>query len=114
MADGSSETDAVAIYSTYPDVETAEAIGAGLVEEGLAACVNILPAMRSIYRWQGAIEADDEVVAIVKSQRGRADEIVAAIEKRHPYDTPAIVVFPIVAGSRRYLDWIVAETVPAT
>lgn len=102
--------EAVAVYSTYPDIETAEAIGGDLVERGLAACVNILPQMRSIYRWQGAIEEDEEVVAIVKTQRSRVAEVVAAIEARHPYDTPAIVVFAIVAGSAPYLDWIASET----
>ena len=88
----------------------AESIGGELVEAGLAACVNILPGMRSIYRWQGKIENDDEVVAIFKSQASRADELIAAIEDRHPYDTPAIVVLPITKGSASYLNWIVAET----
>ena len=88
----------------------AESIGGELVEAGLAACVNILPGMRSIYRWQGKIENDDEVVAIFKSQASRADELIAAIEVRHPYDTPAIVVLPITKGSASYLNWIVAET----
>lgn len=110
MNDASASTEAVIIYSTFPDLDTAEAIGSGLVESGLAACVNILPTMRSIYRWQGSIKTDDEVVAIVKSERSRIEAIVAAIETAHPYDTPAIVVLPVVAGSDDYLDWIAAET----
>ncbi len=100
----------IAVYSTFPDLAMAESIGGELVEAGLAACVNILPGMRSIYRWQGKIENDDEVVAIFKSQASRADELIAAIEVRHPYDTPAIVVLPITKGSASYLNWIVAET----
>lgn len=113
MTDASAATEAVIVYSTFPDLETAEAIGSELVESGLAACVNILPVMRSIYRWRGSIETDDEVVMLVKSQRSRNDAIVAAIEAAHPYDTPAIVVLPIISGSRRYLDWIAAESVPS-
>lgn len=102
--------EAVAIYSTFPDTETAEAIGGELVESGLVACVNILPAMRSIYRWQGTVEADEEAVAIIKTQRSRTEAVVAAIEARHPYATPAIIVLPVIGGSLRYLDWIAAET----
>ncbi|MCW5696905.1 MAG: divalent-cation tolerance protein CutA [Bauldia sp.] len=104
------ENEPVAIYVTFPDMATAEAIGGAVVEEGLAACINILPQMRSIYRWKGAISRDDEVVGIMKTRRARVEAIVAAIEARHPYETPAIVVLPIVGGSRGYLDWIVAET----
>lgn len=102
--------DLVAIYATFPDIETAEATGSELVEMRLAACANILPAMRSIYRWNGAIERDDEVVAIVKTRRALVDAVTAAIVARHPYDTPAVVAFPIVAGAEAYLDWVRAET----
>jgi periplasmic divalent cation tolerance protein len=107
----SAEPDAaIAVYATFPDFATAEATGRRVVEKGLAACVNLLPSMRSIYRWQGAIEEADEVVAIFKSRAGRAEVLIAALEEAHPYDTPAIVVLPIEKGSRRYLDWILAET----
>lgn len=108
--DDTSDGAAVAIYVTFPDMATAEMIGGAVVEEGLAACINILPQMRSIYRWKGAIARDDEVVGILKTQRVRVPAIIAAIEARHPYETPAIVVLPIVGGSQRYLDWIAAET----
>ncbi len=104
------ETDAVAVYATFPDMAVAEAIGTSLVEEGLAACVNLTPGMISIYRWRGALERATEVVAIIKSRRAKVDDLIAAIEARHPYDTPAIVVLPIEKGSRRYLDWIAAAT----
>lgn len=106
-----SEADAaIALYATFPDFATAETIGRTVVENGLAACVNLIPGMRSIYRWQGAIENAEEVVAIFKSRAGRTEALIAALEAAHPYDTPAIVVLPIEGGSGRYLDWIRAET----
>lgn len=101
---------AVSVYVTFPDLAAAESIGAAAVEARLAACVNILPGMRSIYRWQGATEVADEVVAFFKTRADLAERLCAVIAARHPYDTPAIVVLPIVGGSGRYIDWIVAET----
>jgi len=101
---------AVAIYTTFPDIAFAKAVGRDLVAAGDAACANILPKMHSIYRWNGQVEEADEVVLILKTQRNRVDHLIAEIERRHPYETPAIVVLPIADGSQRYLDWIVAET----
>lgn len=101
---------AVAIYATFPDAATARAIGRDLVTDGVAACVNIWPSMRSIYRWNGQVEEADEVVVIMKTQQARVEQLFAEIEQRHPYDTPAIVVLPIAQGSKAYLDWIIAET----
>lgn len=101
---------AVSVYAAFPDMETAEAIGESLVRDRLAACANLIPGMRSIYRWEGRIERGEEVVAFIKTTAARAEAVIAAIEARHPYDTPAIVVLPIGQGSRRYLDWIAAET----
>jgi periplasmic divalent cation tolerance protein len=100
----------VSVYATFPDMASAEAIASALVESGLAACANLVPGMRSIFRWKGQIERTEEVVAFVKTTEALADDVIAAIEARHPYDTPAIVVLPIASGSRRYLDWIADET----
>lgn len=99
----------VVVYATFPDFTTADTIGRSLVEGGLAACVNLIPGMRSIYRWQGSVEDADEVVAIIKTTRDGAIAVTAAIEVGHPHDTPAVVVLPVVAGSSRYVDWIRAE-----
>ena len=107
---GETDSSAVSIYATFPNMTIAEEIGTALVEGGLAACVNLIPGMRSIYRWKGAIERAEEVVAFIKTRPARAPAVIAAIVAKHPYDTPAIVVFPISQGSRRYLDWIAAET----
>jgi periplasmic divalent cation tolerance protein len=101
---------AVLIYATYPDPETAEAGGRALVETGLAACVNILPGMVSIYRWKGAVERSGECVMIIKTRAVLADAVIAAAKVRHPYTTPAFVILPVEGGSADYLDWIVAST----
>jgi periplasmic divalent cation tolerance protein len=101
---------AVLVYVTYPDVEAAERTGAALVESGLAACVNILPGMVSIYVWEGARQRDAEAVMIVKTRAALADRVVAETLQRHPYDTPAVLVLPVEGGSPRYLDWIFGQT----
>ena len=104
------ERAVVALYATFPDLGTAERVGTALVERGLVACVNLIPGMRSIYRWRGAVERADEIVMIGKTRKALARDAITAIEAAHPYDTPAIVVLPLDEGSRRYLDWIIAET----
>ncbi len=101
---------AVALYVTCPTPEVAEAIAMRLVESRLAGSVNIIPGARSLYWWKGRIERADEVVLIAKTMADRVDDAIAAIVALHPYDTPGIVAFDIVAGSRRYLDWLAEET----
>jgi periplasmic divalent cation tolerance protein len=102
-------TGAIALYVTCPTMAVADAIAMRLVEDRLAASVNIIPGAHSLYWWKGRIERADEVVLIAKTLAPRVDEATAAIVAAHPYDTPAIVAFDIVAGSRRYLDWLAAE-----
>ena len=104
--------EAVFLYTTWPDADSAAAAGAAIVGDRLAACVNILPAMRSIYRWKGAVETADEAVMIVKTLRSRVDAAIIAMKALHPYETPAIVVMPLAGGSQTYLDWIAAESWP--
>jgi periplasmic divalent cation tolerance protein len=101
---------AVLVYTTYPSLVEAEKSGLALVEQGLAACVNILPGMRSIYRWKGAIEAADEVVMIIKTRAALAERVTAAVKAGHSYDTPAVVVLPVTGGNQSFIDWILAET----
>ena len=103
----------VLIYSTFPSPETAEAAGRALVEKRLAACVNILPGMTSIYRWEGAIARDSEAVMIVKTRQSLANEVIAAVKPLHPYTNPALLVVPIVGGAASYVDWVLAETAAA-
>ena len=103
----------VLIYSTFPDLETARNIGKGLIEARLAACVNILPGMTSVYRWQGTIEDGQEVVMIIKTRRSLAASVVDTVTDAHPYDVPAVVTVPVEGGFEPYLAWIMNETQPS-
>ncbi len=99
------------VYATFPDLACAERIAGELIARQLAACVNILPGMVSLYRWQGEIERGEEVVAIFKTRSGCVDGLIAEGVLRHPYETPAFVVIAVKGGARGYLDWLAAETV---
>ncbi len=104
---------AVFLYTTFPDLETAERVGTQLVEARLAACVNILPGMRSIYRWKGAVERAEEIVMIVKTLAAREAEAIVAIRGGHPYEVPTIVTLPTSGGFEPYLAWIADNSTPA-
>jgi periplasmic divalent cation tolerance protein len=100
----------VLVYTTYPSLVEAEQAGRLLVEKGLAACVNILPGMRSIYRWQGRVENADEVVMIVKTRETQKEAVAAEVKRSHSYDTPAILFLPSEGGDKDYVGWILAES----
>jgi periplasmic divalent cation tolerance protein len=100
------------IYSTFPTREAAEDAGARLVDGRLAACVNIIAGMTSIYRWQGERHRDSEVVMIIKTRASLAERAMAEARKGHPYTNPALLVVPIEGGSPEFLAWILAETAP--
>jgi periplasmic divalent cation tolerance protein len=100
----------VFVYTTYPSIVEAEEAGRRLVERRLCACVNILPGMVSLYRWQGAVERADEVVMIIKTRAGLTETVRAAVKDTHSYTTPAILVLPIESVDPDYHAWIVAET----
>ncbi len=98
------------IYITAPTHEQAMTIGRALVEEKLAACVNVLGEARSIYRWQGAVEEANEIVLVAKTRQALVDPALARIKQLHTYDVPCAVAYAMVAGLGDYLDWIAAET----
>lgn len=100
----------VLIYSTYPSAADAERIGGALVDGGLAACVNILPGMTSIYVWEGKRQRDAEAAMIIKTRAGLADAAIAEARKLHPYSNPAFVVLPVDGGSQDFLRWIMEQT----
>ena len=100
----------IIVLTNVPDAATAETIARSLVEGRLAACVNILPAMNSVYRWEGKIEQAVETVLLIKSTQSRYAELENAIAKLHPYDVPEIIALPIVAGLPAYLWWVASET----
>ncbi|KAB1074221.1 divalent-cation tolerance protein CutA [Methylobacterium planeticum] len=98
------------VYTTFPDAETALAVGEALVRARLAACVNVIPGMRSVYAWKGAVEQGSEVVAIVKSREGLAEAVSAELKARHPYETPILLHLAVAGADPDTAAWILAET----
>lgn len=98
------------VLTNLPDRATAEALAAVLVEERLAACVNILQPCRSVYRWQGALQTAEEVPLLIKTSEACYAALENAIRVRHPYETPEIIALPVVLGLPDYLAWVVTET----
>lgn len=98
------------VMTNVPDQTTAEKLAAFIVEERLAACVNILAPCASIYQWKGSVERAAEVPLFIKTTEERYAQLEAAIRTAHPYETPEIVAIPVTAGLPEYLAWVVAET----
>ena len=99
-------TDKIVILCTCESADEADRLARVLVERRLAACVNILPAIRSYYRWQGALESSEECLLIIKSSRQLFAPLRAAIEEAHSYEVPELIALPIVEGSPAYLSWM--------
>ena len=93
--------------STFPDAETARRISKQLVEEKLAACANIFPAIESIYRWKGKVESGQEMIAFFKTSQDRHEAFMQKLRALHPYELPEIIFIPIAAGLPEYLRWVV-------
>lgn len=96
----------VSVYATFANAEEAERIGRAVIEGRLAACVNLLGPVHSIYRWRGAIETTDEVAAIFKTSTGCVDTLMTRIAALHSYDVPCIVTWPIDKTLGNYAQWI--------
>ena len=99
--------NAMVVLCTFPDLDQARQIGAALVERQVAACVNLLPGVESIYRWEGKVERAGEVLGMIKTTRYA--ELEAAIRELHPYEVPEILALGVTGGSAAYLDWVVAS-----
>ncbi len=98
------------VYMTTGSKDEARRIGRALVEERLAACVNILDGMNSLYWWDGAVTEDEETVLIAKSRAALLDTLTERVRALHSYDCPCVVALPIEAGNAGFLEWIGAET----
>ena len=100
----------ILVYATFPSRAEAERIGGRLVDDGLAACVNILPGMVSIYIWEGKRQQDGECAMIIKSRASLADQIMRTVRSLHPYENPALVVLDVAGGAPPFLQWILDQT----
>lgn len=98
------------VYITTGSREEARRIGRALVEERLAACVNILDGMNSFYWWEGAVQDDQETVLVAKTRDRLLERLTARVRELHSYDCPCVVALPIEGGNPAYLDWLAAET----
>lgn len=98
------------VLCSHPDPDAAETLATSLVEARLAACVNVLPGVRSVYRWQGNIEHAQENLLLIKTTSDRLDALKESIVMAHPYAVPEILAFATDAGLDRYLDWVRTET----
>jgi periplasmic divalent cation tolerance protein len=102
--------DTLLVISNLPDRASAEKLAHALVEERLAACVNVLAPCRSVYRWKGKVEDAEEFPVLIKTTRARYAALEAAIREAHPYELPEIIAFPLAAGLQAYVDWVASET----
>ena len=105
-------SDVRVVLVTAPDAETAGRIARALVEERLAACANVVPGVRSIYRWQGRVEEADEVLLVVKTRADRGPALAARVRELHPYELPEVLELPAPGGSEAYLGWVREESAP--
>lgn len=100
------------VLTTFERQDDAVRVVRALIERRLAACGNLVPGVRSIYRWRGRIEDAGEVLCVLKTAADRLPALIAALGELHPYEVPEIIALPIVTGSAAYLEWLAAETAP--
>jgi|ERR1051325_406849 len=105
-------TDAIVVFMTAASGEEATRLAEMLVGAHLAACVQILPEMESVYRWQGQIERQSEVLLLAKTTKAKFEELEKEVRALHSYETPEIIAVPVTAGSPSYLDWLNASLTP--
>jgi len=103
-------TDALLVFTTLPSAEKAAELGKVLVEERLAACANLIPAVRSIYRWQGKLQDENEVLMLLKTRAENLERLKLRILELHPYEVPEVLAVPVEAGYQPYLEWLAGET----
>lgn len=103
-------TDCIVVLITAPQEEEAAKIAKSLIDERLAACVNIVKNIRSLYRWQGTLEDEGEVLMVVKTQERLFEDLMHRVQQLHSYSVPEIIGLPIVKGFENYIQWIKEET----
>ena len=104
------EAEEIVVFVTSPGVEEAQRIADVLLAQKKAACVNVIPGIKSFFWWQGKRESETEVLMILKSRAALLPELIELVKKNHPYDVPEIIALPIIGGLPDYLEWIHRET----
>jgi periplasmic divalent cation tolerance protein len=99
-------TDAMLVFTTLPSADKGAELARALVEERLAACANLIPAVRSIYRWEGKIHDENEVLVLIKTRAENIERLKARILELHPYEVPEVLAVPVESGYHAYLEWI--------
>lgn len=105
-------TDVFVVLSTAASAEEGIGIGRQLVEERLAACVNVVPGARSLYLWDGALQETDEALLVIKTRRDRYPALARRIQELHSYTVPEILAMPVESGAQPYVDWVLATAGP--
>jgi periplasmic divalent cation tolerance protein len=103
------DTDFVVVLSTAPSEEVGRKIARDIVRARLAACVNVVPGVVSIFEWKGKLEEENEVLLVMKTTRDRAGEVVRKVVELHPYEVPEVIALPIVEGNPEYLSWVLSS-----
>jgi periplasmic divalent cation tolerance protein len=106
------DVSALVVLSTFPDADKAAEIARVLVDEQLAACVNLIATVRSIYRWQDAVQDDAEALAIIKTTADRYPALAARLAELHPYEVPEIIALPLAEAHPPYLAWLAGQAQP--
>jgi periplasmic divalent cation tolerance protein len=112
-ADTARNTEVPRLYlvlSTMPDEAAATQLARKLIDERLIACANLLPGLRSIYRWQGEVRSDAEVLLLLKTAPSRLQALIERVQELHPYDVPECIAFPAETGLAAYCQWVAVET----
>ena len=103
------KSNVLLVFCTCPDNITAEQLAGGLVERNLAACVNVLPAISSIFYWQGKLEKEQETLLLIKTTRRRFEALRDWLVEAHPYENPEVIGLDVTAGAEQYLDWVASS-----
>ena len=110
MTRAESNSDLRVVFVTAPEAAVGRQIAHSLVESHLAACVNLVPGVTSIYRWQDEIQEDSEVLLVIKTRESRCADLAERVAQLHPYDVPEVLTLPVNGGSETYLSWLRGET----
>lgn len=105
-------TEALIAFTTFADEETAARVARVLVEERLVACANLLPGARSVYRWQGAVQDEREVVVLMKTRKQDWTALLSRLHELHPYETPELIAVRVAAGAPKYMAWLEEQLAP--